>query len=131
MSLPWGGVFDMNSDWKEPYFGHDKGRAVDISKIKIRRGNRQGFINLLCRDFKVYSEQDNDPSHYHIFPRKDAANINLPGAVACCYKESNRCPSHPACIDLVQTEELYPIKKDCPDLPADLDCPYPVFGNQY
>ena len=127
MSLPLGGVFDMNSDWKEPYFGHDKGAAVDLSKRDIRKGNRQGLINLLCKDFKVYSEQDNDPSHYHVVSRKEAGDINWPGAVACCLKEAGVCPSPKACIDLTQGSELYPEKSDCPYLPDDLDCPYNTF----
>lgn len=117
MSLPWGGVFDMNLDWKEPYYGHAKGAAVDISKRDIRKGNRQGFINLLCKDFKVYSEQDNDPSHYHTLPRKGESNINWPGAVACCIKESGQYPSPKTCIDLTQADELYPVISDCPYLP--------------
>lgn len=123
MSLPWGGVFDRDLNWKEPYYGHNKGTAVDISKRDIRKKNRQGFINLLCRDFRVYSEQDNDPSHYHVVPRKEAGNINWPGAVPCCYEEGGQCPSVKACSDLTQGMELYPETSDCPYLPDDQDCP--------
>mgnify|MGYP001559757165 CR=1 FL=1 len=75
MSLPLGGVFDRDLNWEEPYYGHGKGVAVDISKKYIHKKDRQGFINQLCKDFKVYSEQDNDPSHYHIASRKEAGNI--------------------------------------------------------
>lgn len=124
MSLPWGGVFDRDLDWKEPYYGHDKGAAVDISKRDIRKGNRQGFINLLCKDFKVYSEQDNDPSHYHVVSRKEAGNINWPGAGPCCYKESGEYPSPKPCIDLAQGMELQPVLSDCPYLPDEQDPNY-------
>lgn len=123
MSLPWGGVFDRDLNWKEPYYGHNKGTAVDISKRDIHKKDRQGFINLLCRDFRVYSERDNDPSHYHIVPRKEAGSINWPGAVPCCFEEGGECPSVKACIDLAQGVELYPETSDCPYLPDDQDCP--------
>jgi len=121
MSLPWGGVFDRDLNWKEPYFGHDKGAAVDISKRNICKGNRQGFINMLCKDFKVYSEQDNDPSHYHVVSRKEGGNVNWSGAVPCCMQESGQDPSLPACIDLAQGNELYPVTDGCTGLPEHQD----------
>ena len=30
MSLPYGGIFDLNKNWKGPHFSHHKGNAVDI-----------------------------------------------------------------------------------------------------
>jgi hypothetical protein len=30
MSLPWGGLLDINGDWKSPHLTHNNGRVVDL-----------------------------------------------------------------------------------------------------
>ncbi|MBU2574699.1 MAG: hypothetical protein KKH28_11550 [Elusimicrobia bacterium] len=37
MSLPWGGIFDINQDWKRPFFGHDTGIDADIVTTQVLR----------------------------------------------------------------------------------------------
>ena len=37
MSLPWGGLLDINGNWQPPHVTHNTGRVLDIS-FKDRRG---------------------------------------------------------------------------------------------
>jgi len=30
MSLPYGGIFDLNQNWQGPHFSHSQGTAVDV-----------------------------------------------------------------------------------------------------
>ena len=123
MSLPWGGVYDRDLNWKEPYYGHNKGVAVDISKKAILKGNRQGLINLMCNQgYKVYSEQDLTDDHYHVTLRAGGGIVNWPGATACCIVESGIYPSPAACLNLAQ-KDIEPVQDRavCPYLPADQD----------
>jgi len=123
MSLRWGGVFDRDLDWKEPYYGHNKGIAVDISKKLVLKGDRQGMINLMCNQgYKVYSEQDLTDDHYHVTLRNGGGNVNWAGATACCIKESGVYPSPAACLNLA-SKDLEPAsdRDTCPYLPTDQD----------
>ena len=123
MSLRWGGVFDRDLNWKEPYFGHNKGIAVDISKSALLKGNRQGLINLMCNQgFKVYSEQDLKDDHYHVTLRNGGGNVDWSSATACCIKESGVYPSPAACLSLVSKDsEPDSDRATCPYLPTDQD----------
>lgn len=118
MSLPWGGVFDSGLDWKEPYYGLDKGTAVDISKYEIFPGNRQGLINAMCiRNLKVYTVKDTEwTSHYFVTLRDNGATPP-PGAIACCVLEKAMFPSKNACLNDKQNDVPVLVKPDCPDLP--------------
>lgn len=123
MSLRWGGVFDSALDWKEPYYGHNKGIAVDISKKALLKSNRQGLINLMCNQgYKVYSEQDLNDDHYHITLRAGGGNVNWTSATACCMKESGVYPSPAVCLNLAQ-KDIEPVadRAPCPYLPAEQD----------
>lgn len=118
MSLPWGGVFDSGLDWKEPYYGLDKGTAVDISKHEIFPGNRQGLINAMCnRNLKVYTVKDTEwTSHYFVTLRDNGATPP-PDAIACCVLEKARFPSKNACLNDKQNDAPVLVDPDCTDLP--------------
>lgn len=118
MSLPWGGVFDRGLNWEVPYYGLDKGTAVDISKREIFPGNRQGLINAMCnRNLKVYTVKDTEwTSHYFVTPRENGATPP-PDAIACCVLEKARFPSKNACLNDKQNDAPVLVEPDCPGLP--------------
>lgn len=68
MSLPYGGIIDVNYDWKSPFYGHTTGIDADISKWRVPLENRQKLLEILCRYADTYSEQDvpGQPSYFHI-----------------------------------------------------------------
>lgn len=123
MSLPWGGVYDRDLNWKEPYYGHNKGIAVDISKKAVLKSDMQGLINLMCNQgFKVYSEQDLTDDHYHVTLRAGGGIVNWSSATPCCIKEYGEYPSPAACLNLAQKDmEAIPDRAPCPYLPTEQD----------
>lgn len=68
MSLPYGGLIDVNYDWKPPFYGHTTGIDADISKWRVPSENRQKLLEIMCRYADTYSEQDvpGQPSYFHI-----------------------------------------------------------------
>lgn len=68
MSLPYGGIIDINQDWKRPFYGHATGIDADISKWRVPRKNRQKLLEIMCKHADIYSEQDvpGQPSYFHI-----------------------------------------------------------------
>ncbi|MEW5906952.1 MAG: hypothetical protein AB1734_09275 [Elusimicrobiota bacterium] len=124
ISLPWGGSFDRDCDWKEPYYKHDRGVAADISKTFIRPGNRQGLINLMCNlGLEVYSERGLDgSSYYHVTPHIAGTTDSPPDSISCCMRETGQYPSPFGCINHDQGDYFPPPSTpDCPDLPSEQD----------
>ena len=118
MSLPWGGLFDLNDNWSMPAWLHDWGTTADVSKIGVNKGNRRKLIEMMCRyvsvDTELYSEKD--PSHYHIslrgVPNKSFAGTPI-GMQACCPTGTAGIPQD--CIDLASGfNEALPMEPDCP-----------------
>jgi hypothetical protein len=68
MSLPWGGLFDINSDWKSPHRTHRKGINLDIDKRQVKKANRKKLIEMMCENFAVLSEWDKnrEVAYYHL-----------------------------------------------------------------
>ncbi len=69
MSLPWGGVFDLNYDWKEPHYGHTIGADADINRAAVPQENRQRLLEIMCGLTPgVFLERDipGEPPHYHL-----------------------------------------------------------------
>jgi hypothetical protein len=114
MSLPWGGLFDLEDDWSMPAWLHDRGTTADVSKIDVIKGNRKKLIEMMCQyvsvDNEIYSEKD--PSHYHISLR--GVPHKQPGWQACCPKETGAAAIPQACIDLAPGfNETLPVESDC------------------
>ena len=121
MSLPWGGLFDLNDNWSMPAWSHDWGTTADVSKVGVNKGNRKKLIEMICRylsvDTEIYSEKD--PSHYHIalrgVPNKtlDEASVRGIGMQACCPTGTAGIPQE--CIDLAPGfNETLPVESNCP-----------------
>ena len=68
MSLPWGGLFDINSDWKSPHRTHLRGINIDINKQQVKKANRKKLIEMMCENFSVLSEWDKnrEAAYYHL-----------------------------------------------------------------
>ena len=115
MSLPWGGIFDVNQDWKAPHKGHMFGNNADISKKFVRKGNRTELIKIMCSYAIVQSEGDakGEVPHFHLKSktsmRKDDMDTML---LKCC----DMLPAIPqACLELgAGHPEQLPEEADCP-----------------
>ncbi len=120
-SLKWGGLFDIKGNWTSPHDGHDVGVHIDISKKRIRKGNREKALKTICEKAIVYSEGD-DPKkdevpHYHVIYRNSPNEVikkleNDYRYIPCCF------PNIPQkCIDLESggqpIEEVVPTESDC------------------
>lgn len=68
MSLPYGGIIDVNRNWKRPFFGHEYGIDADISKIEVPQENRAKLLEIMCKNADTYTEQDvpGEPAYFHI-----------------------------------------------------------------
>lgn len=72
MSLPWGGIFDIDRDWKRSpastYWLHEQGYGADISKTNIPLENRQKLLEIMCKNSAVYSEQatSREVANFHV-----------------------------------------------------------------
>lgn len=94
MSLPWGGLFDLNQNWKTPHEEHRSGNNIDVGKRQVLKADRKHLIEQMCRKFKVRSEGDgiNEQPHYHLTMNgakltKDelAAGYDMdPKGISCC-----------------------------------------------
>lgn len=78
MSLPNGGIIDVNGDWKRPFYGHASGIDADISKWRVPAGNRRKLLEIMCKHADTYLEQDvpGQPPYFHIrVPDEYAASV--------------------------------------------------------
>lgn len=78
MSLAWGGLYDLNNDWRVPHREHRFGVNIDVGKRQIKKANRKKFIELACGTFNVRSEGDvsSEPkAHYHLTLKSAAKHI--------------------------------------------------------
>lgn len=68
MSLPYGGIIDVNRNWKRPFFGHETGIDADISKTEVPQENRAKLLEIMCKNADTYTEQDvpGQPPYFHI-----------------------------------------------------------------
>lgn len=69
MSLPWGGLFDLNYDWKEPHYGHTIGADADINRGTVPLENRHKLLEIMCRHTPgIFLERDilGEPPHFHM-----------------------------------------------------------------
>lgn len=79
MSLPYGGIVDINNDWKRPFYGHASGIDADISKWRVPAGNRRKLLEIMCKHADTYLEQDvhGKPPYFHIRVPDKYANSPL------------------------------------------------------
>jgi len=119
MSLEWGGLFDINGNWKAPHTTHRYGTEIDISKRFITKSNRKRFIEIACKNFMVRSEGDetNEIGHYHLIlrstPQKNLEEIlNILNSdsryIKCCPQEQQSAIIPEKCIFLYNHGELIP-----------------------
>ena len=68
MSLPYGGIIDINNNWKRPFVGHEAGIDADISKTEVPQENRAKLLEIMCKNADTYTEQDvpGQPPYFHI-----------------------------------------------------------------
>lgn len=68
MSLPYGGIIDVNRNWKRPFFGHEYGIDADISKTEVPQENRAKLLEIMCKNADTYTEQDvpGEAPYFHI-----------------------------------------------------------------
>ena len=72
ISLPWGGVFDTNSDWKTTETSHAFGIAVDIGKGSFSSDERAAIMKLICKSgFRVYNRTEDKKEQYHIVHKNE------------------------------------------------------------
>lgn len=123
MSLPWGGLFDVNGNWKPPHSGHRFGNHADVSKWRVRKGNRAKLVRTMCDYANVYSEGDEeyeDP-HYHVVLRTSKHTEDFPDPLDERFMDCCLSPGVPlGCINLEtggQPSEEHsevPVETDCP-----------------
>lgn len=117
MSLPWGGVFDLNGDWKSPHKSHMFGNNADVSKKWVRKGDRAKLLGIMCQYADVHSEGDaaGEVPHYHLTLRdsphaEDYESDPHVEWIGCC-----STPAPQGCIDLgAGHPETLPVQSDCP-----------------
>ena len=123
MSLPWGGLFDVNGNWKPPHSGHRFGKHADVSKWRIRKGNRAKLVKMMCDYSNVYSEGDEEYEnpHYHLVSRTSKHTEDFPDPLDERFMDCCLSPGVPVgCINLEtggHTEEEHP------EVPVETDCP--------
>ena len=128
-SLPWGGLFDIKGNWQPPHKGHRYGVEIDISKRRIRKGNREKVIRMMCKYTIVYSEgnEPNEVPHYHVVSKKAPQEVfkeleemvKQEKIIPCCPASStDTIPA--ACINLESGGQTIP---EDDDVPIETDCP--------
>jgi len=129
MSLPWGGKFDLGLGWgvnpKESHAGHAYGNNADISKWRVRKGNRAKLVKMMCGYAHVYSEGDatGENPHYHLALRTSKHADDFPELSDaryqyCCPTPMPEVPQ--VCIDLQSGGAVQP---EDPSVPVETDCP--------
>ena len=129
MSLPWGGKFDLALGWgvnpKEPHAGHNYGNNADVSKWRVRKGNRAKLVKMMCEYAHVYTEGDGagESPHYHLAYRASRHADDIPDFLDsryqyCCPAPMPEVPQ--VCIDLQNGGTIQP---EDPNVPVETDCP--------
>lgn len=78
MSLPWGGLFDLDMTWVTSPANHEMhrcGNQADIRKIKIPDENRRKFIEIACKKTKFLLSEE--PPYYHIATSRQINYIEM------------------------------------------------------
>lgn len=125
MSLPWGGLFDINDNWNMPHSAHRYGNNADVSKWRVRKGNRAKLVKMMCEYAHVYSEGDatGENPHYHLALRTSKHADDIPDPLDtryqyCCPTPMPDVPQ--VCIDL---ETNGTPSAEHPEVPVETDCP--------
>lgn len=75
ISLPWGGAFDTNADWKAD-MSHAFGIAADIGKRNLNSEDRTALIKLMCGSgFYVYNLNEDGKEQYHIVNEEEFTRL--------------------------------------------------------
>lgn len=125
MSLPWGGLFDINDNWNAPHSAHRYGNNADISKWRVRKGNRAKLVKMMCEYAHVYSEGDGakENPHYHLALRTSKHADDIPNPLDtryqyCCPTPMPDVPQ--VCIDLETNGNP---SSEHSEVPVETDCP--------
>ena len=82
VSLPWGGLLDIHSNWSEPHCGHREGKHIDVRFYVVDKdGEVRYFFTMDKRTeikefgskntYLVVEEHPPDkPNHLHIGPKR-------------------------------------------------------------
>lgn len=110
VSLPWGGIFDKNADWKTIDNIHSFGIAADITKRSFNNDERSAMIKMMCGNgFYVSNTTEDKKEQYHITHKKEFNRlkglkwpVSLPdktdGAIIDCCAVKPGSPDHQKCI---------------------------------
>ncbi len=105
ISLPWGGVLDVNNDWKSQNLSHAFGIAADVGKRNFSNKERAALVKLLCNSgFYVYNTNEGMKDHYHIVHKKELARFKALKWPAEFSSEANEtviacCTAKPGTLD--------------------------------
>ncbi|MEI7527419.1 MAG: hypothetical protein WCK76_00635 [Elusimicrobiota bacterium] len=105
ISLPWGGVLDVDNDWKSQNLSHAFGIAADVGKRNFSNNERAALIKLLCNSgFYVYNTNEGMKDHYHIVHKKELARFKALKWPAEFSSEANEtviacCTAKPGTLD--------------------------------
>ncbi len=70
ISLPYGGLFDINGDWQPPHKEHRMGKSADIDDTGIDQNGQAVEVNLRHLVLAIINNTDDDyythKTHYHI-----------------------------------------------------------------
>lgn len=81
MSLPWGGIFDVENNWERfsssVYYMHETGLSADMEKTTVPLESRQKLLEIMCRNAPiVYSEQiPGKATNFHIAVSSGTAGV--------------------------------------------------------
>jgi hypothetical protein len=81
-SLPWGGRYDINANWRGPHEGHREGREIDISFTRARNPisavKQKTFYKKFCEEksvqvpFSILHHYALNP-HFHVYLEKQTS----------------------------------------------------------
>jgi hypothetical protein len=67
MSLPWGGILDINANWGAPHAEHRNGNVIDIAATSQTMRRETIFVRILGRYTRNYLiEGRGSTRHYHV-----------------------------------------------------------------
>jgi hypothetical protein len=64
ISLQWGGLFDINADWRPPHYEHRRGRQVDFSNADNLPADLQRALRTIIRQYG--GNVLNEGNHWHV-----------------------------------------------------------------
>jgi len=64
ISLQWGGLFDINADWRPPHYEHRRGRQVDFSNADNLPADLQRALRGIIGQYG--GEVRNEGNHWHV-----------------------------------------------------------------